>query len=308
MFGRKIKVVIDFPDGEPLEYDERMNLTFTVEKTMSDSENGANKAEILISNLSNESRERIEKSAAEESSVTNNKIATVSLYAGYDKYNLIFKGNIKNVGREKNDTDINTVIYAFDTSISVPLSISIQNKSLSSVISYIAKEKGINLSIKIEDRVMNNYSFNGNFRDFLKDASNEYGFNYYVNDQTLFIYDEEKPKNASKIISRANGLIGIPKISSTGSVIQCLLSPQYGLGDLITLDASYGDFNIGDLTVVGGRLKGSDISGFNAKFSALNGDYIVRYVTHKGESRGDLFITTLESVFKPFAEIDKGAK
>jgi len=307
MLGRKIKVVITFPEGqgEPIEYDERMNISFTVNKTMADNDNGVNNAEILISNLSNDSRQRIEKCAASESEKTKGGITTVTLYAGHKDYNVIFTGGIRNVKQDRIGTDINTTIFAYDKTLTVPITVSVKNKSVRKLLIDEAKKKGFSASIDIEDRMVVDYAFEGSFRDFLLELSKDYHFSFFVNDGVLFVYDKNKPKKTAKIISRFNGLTGIPRISEEGCIIQSVLNPANGLGDLVTLDASFGDFNIGDLTIRGGLIKGTDISGFNGKYNALNGDYIVKFVTHKGESRADIFTTTLETIYTSIADIER---
>lgn len=293
MFQRKIKFVIEFSDGSSLEYDERYDISFSVVKFFSVALDGLNTAEVRIANLSNESRKRIEKTAGAKVDETS-KPSVLKIYAGYDSYNLVFRGQIQNVEQQKLDVDINTVIYCYDNTINKQIHKSVQNQKLSD---FIREISDFEVSIDIPNRNIVNQAYSGNLQTILEELSKEFGFNYYVDDNKLFITENIKPLQITKTVSRKNGLLGIPEINSTGCSIDIILDPSLSIGDFIRLDSKFGNFNIGDKTFIRGRLQGTDFNAFNRKFSELDGEYYIRQINHVGETRGDIFKSSLTCLY-----------
>ena len=297
-FGRKIKFTIDFIDGTSLTYDENMWIDFSVVKFFDTTSDGLNTATVAIKNLNTKNRGLIEKTTADKIGSPNEELATLSLYAGYDSYDLIFKGKIKNVGQEKLDTDIQTTIYCYDSSLDNVINKSIKSQTVQAFFTEIAGELGVEISVDPKiDRVITNTSYNGDLMSVLKEMSEDFGFYYYMDNETLFISSTTADITQEKTISRQNGLVGIPQISSKGAFINMMLDGTVSIGDYINLDAEFGDFNIGNLNFTSGVLSGTTASSLAKKFSGINGQYYIKQVEHIGQSRGDLFLTKLTCLY-----------
>lgn len=311
MFGRKIKFIVRFPDDSTLEYDERYNIVFDINKFFADGDDGLNTAVLTISNLNNTNRKKIEQSAESKTgerdagnfSAEDKGKAYLEIYAGYNKYNLIFRGAIRNVAQEKKSVDIDTVIYAYDDSLRFFTAQAIKSKSLKA---FLQDTYPFDLDYDFYDRVIENTTFNENFRDVLKKLSSKFGFSYSIDDGVLRIRKPVIEPVNPKIISRESGMISIPEVSSTGCKIQVLLSADYHLMDTVELNARFGSFNIGNLTFRDGVLQGTDVESLNKKFGSLNGKYTVFNINHKGESRGNVFITSLDCRNPSFEPVQEG--
>lgn len=275
-FGRQIRIEV----GNLSITDLRVK--FSVEKSLVGYPNLAN---IQIYNLKEASRNQIEEEGLE-----------ISLYAGYNKIVLLFKGNIINVIHKKEKTEWISTIYAGDAF--TDLNTATVNKTLSAgstptqifnelVNSIPGVTKGITEGLQNcltgKQSLLRALQLTGNVKDWLQKIADDWGFDYSINEGVIETTIKNKPLSDTPtfIINQSSGMIGSPERTDVGVTVKNLLLPELKLGRRIQIKSISEQLNVGNL--------------FFRKVPPIKNEGIYRIdkLIHKGDTHGNEWETQI---------------
>jgi len=281
VFNRVLKVV--FPDLVV----EDLRVIFKVEKSLVGYPNLAN---VKIYNLSEDSRNKIEK-----------KGLKLQLFAGYKdvSLSLLFDGDIVNVVHQKLGTDWVSECFCAD-GINVLSSATI-NKSmpagtttsqifdtLQSQMKGIVKgtTKGLKNCLSGKKSLLRELQLTGNVKDWLDKIAKDCGFEYSINDGVI----ETTPKGLPLsdvppiTINQGSGMIGSPERTETGVNVKNLLLPELKLARTIKIESISEKINAGNL--------------FFKKVPPIRnkGIYRINKITHSGDTHGNTWESHIEAI------------
>lgn len=216
------------------------------------------------------------------------------LSAGYvDNFAPIFNGYIEAVFREREETNIITHIVCrsgFATA-RTKLNLSFgRNSDIVTILNAVANAGKYGLRIdpaQFDDspKLARGYPLNGNFTECMKKLAEQFDFQWAFDGSVIVIDRPKKPRNDETVeVNLTTGLIGYPEATSDQTGVfaewEMRLSPQVRLGTVANLRSKFATFNTGNLAFV---KPGHE---FN-----LNGKYVIRTVSHEGDSWGDTWRT-----------------
>ena len=295
---RKIQVIIG-KKGTGLLV-ENLRIHFEVGKTI---ESAPNVAIIKIYNLHPDNEAKVK-----------NEFDEVLLNAGYEgAMRLVFRGNIKRVYRYREGADYITEIEAGDGD--KDFSRAVMNETLAAgttnaqlVDRAVGTFKGVGGTTKGHVQVtersrLRGKVISGNTRDVLHDVSRESGANWSIQDGQLVIVSANDVLPGEAIVIRADtGMLGAPEINDKGIAVKCLMNPMLRVNGAIKLD------NNG---IKAKRVKAQALATkrekqeTNAPLGRENeqlvrldpdGIYKVLKLTHKGDNRGQDWVSEIECI------------
>ena len=295
---RKIQIIIG-KKGTGLLV-ENLRIHFEVGKTI---ESAPNVAIIKIYNLHPDNEAKVK-----------NEFDEVLLNAGYEgAMRLVFRGNIKRVYRYREGADYITEIEAGDGD--KDFSRAVMNETLAAgttnaqlVDRAVGTFKGVGGTTKGHVQVtersrLRGKVISGNTRDVLHDVSRESGANWSIQDGQLVIVSANDVLPGEAIVIRADtGMLGAPEINDKGIAVKCLMNPMLRVNGAIKLD------NNG---IKAKRVKAQALATkrekqeTNAPLGRENeqlvrldpdGIYKVLKLTHKGDNRGQDWVSEIECI------------
>ncbi len=269
---------------------ENLRVHFEVSKTV---ESAPNVAVIKIFNLSPINEAKIK-----------NEFDEVLLNAGYEgALRLVFRGNIKHVYRYRDKSDYITEIEAGDgdkdfrsATMNETLAAGTTNAQLvdRAVGSFKTTGGTTKGAVQINDRArLRGKVISGNTRDVLHDVARESGANWSIQDGQLVIVKANGVLPDEAIVITADtGMLGAPEINDKGIAVKCLLNPQLRVNGAIKLDNN------------GIKAKRQKAQALGKKQEDQkepvrldpDGIYKVLKITHKGDTRGQDWVSEIECI------------
>lgn len=289
LYLRKASIAVGDDSGNALDFAD-FRCTFQVRR--GDYQN-PNSADIRIYNLAPATENRIQ-----------DEFTQVVLQAGYEgSYGLIFRGTIKQVRKGREDAKSTYVdITAADGDEAynfAPMQLTLaagsrpQNAIQAMIDSMV--EGGVNRPPSLPplpgSGMPRGQVFHGLARDELRDFCRTNGLSWSIQDALLtFIPQGAYIPGTIPVISRNNGLVGVPEQTQDGITMRVLLNPNIKIGQLVKLD-----------TNAINRLRyGLDLpsQGTNEPVAIRvgvdpNGLYYVMVAEHVGDTRGNAWWTDL---------------
>lgn len=269
---------------------ENLRVHFEVSKTV---KSAPNVAVIKIFNLSPINEAKIK-----------NEFDEVLLNAGYEgALRLVFRGNIKHVYRYRDKSDYITEIEAGDgdkdfrsATMNETLAAGTTNAQLvdRAVGSFKTTGGTTKGAVQINDRArLRGKVISGNTRDVLHDVARESGANWSIQDGQLVIVKANGVLPDEAIVITADtGMLGAPEINDKGIAVKCLLNPQLRVNGAIKLDNN------------GIKAKRQKAQALGKKQEDQkepvrldpDGIYKVLKITHKGDTRGQDWVSEIECI------------
>lgn len=269
---------------------ENLRVHFEVSKTV---ESAPNVAVIKIYNLSPINEAKIK-----------NEFDEVLLNAGYEgALRLVFRGNIKHVYRYRDKSDYITEIEAGDgdkdfrkavmneTLAAGTTNAQLVDRAVGSFKTTGGTAKGV---VQINDRArLRGKVISGNTRDVLHDVARESGANWSIQDGQLVIVKANSVLPDEAIVITADtGMLGAPEINDKGIAVKCLLNLQLRVNGAIKLDNN------------GIKAKRQKAQALGKKQEDQkepvrldpDGIYKVLKITHKGDTRGQDWVSEIECI------------
>lgn len=269
-FGRTYELNIETIDGQ-VRTIKQLRINFDITKSIL---SFPNLAKIIIHNANSATLAALQK-----------RFTRVRLLAGYTgNIRLLFKGEIRNVFQEKNNTDTQTVIYAGDgekdwqnATFNKTFSESI---SVQTVVNDILKTfKGLDIGTisglpDIPDKLLGQ-TLSGSSKDILDTYATEYGFDWNIQDGEVIVNPSSAPlKNTEAVLITAQtGMINSPTITEIGADVTTLLNPLLLPNKAFKIESLSGEVAIGNLFFR------------EIKKTVAEGFYKIQEVQFKGDSR-----------------------
>ena len=270
LFRRYVTLAVGTAGQEALRAWSDLQIGFSVKQ---DSRSKPNKAQIQVTNLTQESRDIMEEDNM-----------TVVLWAGYtEQPPVLFMGDVADVSHKKSGGDWVTTIETGDGERSYQLShvnqsfrAGVTNRQ---VLKKVVQATGLGLghiAAIPEVQYTQGYVASGLTRLVLDDICQAVGAAWSIQDGALQVTNKDSGTNDSALLlSPETGLIGVPERKRTkgkkakrnaGVKITSLLSPWVRPGRYIRLESE-----------------------------KINGFFLVKSVEHRGETKGPTFYTTMET-------------
>lgn len=295
---RKVQVVIG-KKGTGLLV-ENLRISFEVAKTV---ESAPNVAVIKIYNLHPDNEAKIK-----------NEFDEVLLNAGYDgAMQLVFRGNIKHVYRYRKGNDYITEIEGGDGDKDFRKAVMNETLAAGTMTSQLVDRavgtfKGTGGTTKgtvqVTERArIRGKVISGNTRDVLHDVARETGANWSIQDGQLTIVGANSTLPGEAIVIRADtGMLGAPEINDKGIVVKCLMNPMLKVNGAIKLDNNgIKAKRVKAQALATKREKqetNSPLGRENEQLVRLDPDgvYKVLKLTHKGDNRGQDWVSEIECI------------
>lgn len=229
--------------------------------------------EVTILNLSGEDRERILKET--NPFFAKGKRISITVEAGRESYGttILYTGRVfrSNATPKPNLGVVLRCIQGFDNKAKIVSRSATEITDLSSIARWVAEDNDYTLSFEITDKKIARYSFTGSSQAALTQLQALAGntVNVYVDNNTLYIKDSEKPANGLpvRILDKTSGLL-----TAEGT--------EYGVKVKMLFDA---------VTRIGGQIDlTSEIN------PSLSGSYVVRKLPFHVTSRDQPFYYVAE--------------
>lgn len=291
LYDRIAKIVVGTTNSQALVFDERFRITFNIPKVATSTPAISN---MSIYNLSESDRRRLGNIPKENLQRKSSKQEPliILLFAGYKEgngYELLYSGNVSSVEDVYTPPNYitkiscgNGLIPISETTLQLSYEAGI---STNSIISQISKVLKMDIS-KASNYVQTNtvfaqgYSYSGLARDALNEIVKEVGCRWTVEKGQLLITELNKFSNETIVeLNKDSGLIGIPTRSANEQV-----------GDIYD-DGKYDGWDIKALL--------QPIITPNRQIKVTSkeetGVFLVDTVTHKGDTRGQEWISEVET-------------
>lgn len=225
-----------------------------------------NEAEVIITGLNEATRNYI---LSETSPFTKKeKASRLTIEAGTKNKGLflIFVGDITSA-EISTPPDLNLTIKA-KTNNSNFAKVVVNNgkpiQKLRDICEMVAINNTLKLDFKAKDKAVANYSYCGTASKQVKDLQEVGGVDCFIDNDTLFVKDKNKPlENRRRILNMNTGLVGVPKATEEGVEITYLIDDNSMIGGQITLESKFN--------------------------KPLNGDYVIVDLSFDIENEGDNF-------------------
>lgn len=295
---RKVQVVIG-KKGTGLLV-ENLRVHFEVAKTV---ESAPNVAIIKIYNLHPDNEAKIK-----------NEFDEVLLNAGYEgAMQLVFRGNIKHVYRYREGNDYITEIEAGDGDKDFRKAVMNETLAAGTTTSQLVDRavgtfkntggttKG---TVQVTERArIRGKVISGNTRDVLHDVARETGANWSIQDGQLTIVGANSVLPGEAIVIRADtGMLGAPEINDKGIAVKCLMNPMLKVNGAIQLDNNgIKAKRVKAQSLATKREKqetNAPLGRENAELVRLDPDgvYKILKLTHKGDNRGQDWVSEIECI------------
>ncbi len=243
-YNRSVAADIELKNGDVLRI-TGLRVKFQIEKTR---DSTTNKAEIEITNLTQQTRSRIRE-----------KDALIRLFAGYEGdlgAVLLFVGNAQRIVNDWETPDIVTKIEAQDgmrTVRQTRTSFSYGNRtSVNTIVNRLANELGVPLRQDFNiPGFYDGYSYNGRAKDALDEITRQAGYDWSIQDNELLIIPQNGSTERIGVkLTRDSGLVNLPErlADQEGEFeealdtelewrITSLLNPRLTPGGLVEIDS-----------------------------------------------------------------------
>lgn len=226
--------------------------------------------------------------------VLQKKFTKIVLNAGYGgNLRLLFKGEIRNVFQSRNGVDRITTIYAGDgerdwqnATFNKTFT---ENITISSAIEEVLKSfKEVTTGVinglpQIADK-LRGQTLSGSSKDILDNFSDEYGFNWSIQDGEIIITPVESPLEGDEavLVNSATGMVGSPTVTEIGADVVTLLNPKMLPNKAFKIESLNADIQLGNLFFRG------------VKRTSAEGTYKIQEVTFRGDSREGEWVSTVK--------------
>jgi len=111
-------------------------------------------------------------------------------------------------------------------------------EQLSTIAKGVADALGLALVFEAQDKAIANYSFTGGALKQVEKLGEAGRVNAYVDDDRLIVKDYNVPlAQATHVLSKSSGLIGVPELTEQGVKVKYLLDPKSQLGGELELES-----------------------------------------------------------------------
>lgn len=293
LWGRKYRVLVTNPNGTALDVSQ-LRCTFRASKTVTMQ---ANLSEVVIYNLN---------ANTENTIITEgNEIIIEAGYEGEAQYGVIFRGQIIQPIRDKEDghtyklkltsLDGDTFLNYGTMNVTYEKG-QTQRKIIEDIVTKasVPSELGsISENLSTQQLTRGKVVF-GMARDFLRQLAKFQQATFYVEDGKVnFVRADDLPTGEVVELNPASGLIGVPVQSELGVQFKCLLNPRIKLGTMVHIDSSLvreAQFTP-NFTQIGQTAKVQKVNPLE-----VNGLYKVISIDHIGDTRGDDWYTECKTV------------
>jgi hypothetical protein len=273
---------------------ENLRIQFEVSKTV---ESAPNVAVIKIFNLNPANEAKIK-----------NEFDEVILNAGYEgAMRLVFRGNIKHVYRYREKADYITEIEAGDgdkdyrsavmneTLAAGTTNAQLVDRAVGSFKGTGGTTKG---AVQINDRArLRGKVISGNTRDVLHDVARESGANWSIQDgQLVIVKTNAVLPDEAIVITAETGMLGAPEINDKGIAVKCLMNPQLRVNGAIKLDNNGIKAKRVKAQTLGTRYEKEASDPKEPVRLDPDGIYKVLKLTHKGDTRGQDWLSEIECI------------
>lgn len=273
---------------------ENLRIQFEVSKTV---ESAPNVAVIKIFNLNPANEAKIK-----------NEFDEVILNAGYEgALRLVFRGNIKHVYRYREKADYITEIEAGDgdkdyrsavmneTLAAGTTNAQLVDRAVGSFKGTGGTTKG---AVQINDRArLRGKVISGNTRDVLHDVARESGANWSIQDgQLVIVKTNAVLPDEAIVITAETGMLGAPEINDKGIAVKCLMNPQLRVNGAIKLDNNGIKAKRVKAQTLGTRYEKEASDPKEPVRLDPDGIYKVLKLTHKGDTRGQDWLSEIECI------------
>jgi len=235
--------------------------------------------------------------------------ASITLSAGYkDNYDVIFKGTVTNVLKERNGAD--TVIrllcrsgVAGSDRMSCTSSYG-RGASVIDIIRDLAKAWPRQLEIDENQfidapRFISGYAVDGDIPTVLNELKYAYNFEWNQHNGRLTITKPTARRNTEITeVNKFTGMVGMPEVNlgpnGLGIFVVVALNPQMAVNGRINVTSEYSTFNTGNLYF-----------SENTGDATANGEYNIMAMRHRGDSHSGQWTTEIQAI-RPGILSDKG--
>lgn len=293
---RRVQLVVG-KSGNGLQV-ENLRIQFEVGKTI---EAAPNVAVIRVFNLHPDNEAKIK-----------NEFDEVLLNAGYEgAMRLVFRGNIKHVYRYRDGTDYITEIEAGDGDKDYRHAVMNETLAAGTTTSQLVDRAVGTFSggttkghVQVSDRArLRGKVISGNTRDVLHDVARESGANWSIQDGQLVIVSTNDVLPGEAIVIRADtGMLGAPEINDKGIAVKCLMNPLLRVNGAIKLDNNGIKAKRQQAKALATKRErqetNSPLGRETEQLVRLDPDgiYKVLKLTHKGDNRGQDWISEIECI------------
>lgn len=247
-----------------------------------------NTATIKVFNLSESSRSKIQ------------QFDRVVLEAGYEGSNgTIFSGEVFNVFPRRLQPEWVIEIYASDGGFNFREAYTTasygNNVSLSQILDGLRGDMNLEVGqINLSDSVLNSkkimgWQFTGDTSKALDELKLEYNFDWSIQGGKFYVIARDRTADAKPVfeINSESGMIGSPVLTERGADVKTLLNWQLIPNEEI------------NVVSVGQPIKYAYLNISSAKQRINYGNFIVRQITHIGDTRGLDWYTMIEGYDRP---------
>lgn len=236
----------------------------------------------------------------------------VQLQAGYQttNYGIVFDGTVvMYIGGKENPTDTYLELFAGDADKQGNYSSQVQIWPPDTLPSKIVKDgiKAMGLpatqvELKGEKPSLRSTSFIGSARDNIRDHTNAYQSDFFVDDGKAFVIPWEGYRSGEVVnLSPTTGLVSIPKVSPNGIEATCLLNAKLRLAGLVHIDAENlsgipfqpGAENPFALPAIPLEATLKAMPNFGAAATSPTGTYKIVQLEHYGDTRGNEWYSSM---------------
>lgn len=230
----------------------------------------------------------------ETKSALQKKFTKIVLNVGYEgDVRLLFKGEVRNIFQIKNGIDRLITVYAGDgerdwqnAAFNKTFT---ENVTISAAIEEVLKTfkevtiGTINGLPQVADK-LRGQTLSGSSKDILDDFSNEYGFDWSIQDGEVIITPIESPleNDEAVLINAATGMIGSPTLTEIGADVNTLLNPRLLPNRAFKIESVNSDIQLGNLFFR------------NVPKTSAEGIYKIQEVSFKGDSREGDWISSVK--------------
>lgn len=282
---------------------ENLRVQFEVAKTI---ESAPNTAIIKIYNLHPDNEQKIK-----------HEFDEVLLNAGYEgALRLVFRGNIKHVYRYREGNDYITEIEAGDGDKDYRQAVMNETLASGTTTKQLVERaagtfKGVGNTayvpgehVQVTDRSrLRGKVISGNTRDVLHDVARESGANWSIQDGQLVIVSTNDVLPGQAVVIRADtGMLGAPEINDKGIAVKCLMNPTLRVNGAIKLDNNGIKAKRKQAQALATKREKQEtnapVGRENQQLVRLDPDgiYKVLKLTHKGDNRGQEWVSEIECI------------
>ena len=230
----------------------------------------------------------------ETKSALQTKFTKIILNVGYEgDIRLLFKGEVRNVSQSKIGVDSMITCYCGDgerdwqnATFNKTFS---ENVTISSAIQDILKTfKEVTIGDiqgvpDVADKLMGQ-TLSGSSKDLLDGFSDEYGFNWSIQDGEVIItpYKESLKNDEAILVNSATGMIGSPTLTEIGADVTTLLNPRMLPNRAFKIESLNNDIQVGNIFYR------------NIKRTSAEGTYKIQEVVFKGDSQEGEWLSTVK--------------